>query len=122
MDIKKIMSSLESTPVDYTQFPSLITSGSQLKLGTVVYHVYGHLDKEPKEYTITREPFLWSHGLMAFGYRHKHYNMTTCCGDCGLDGANHNHNRLFTDREDAMRFIEECEKKGVYTGHIHRAD
>ena len=100
--------------MNYNNFPSLIKSRSELTLGLVVFHVYGHLEGyEPTAEKIIREPYQEDQTWCFDAHGNSRYCQQRCCGDVGLDGANHNHNRLFRDESDALAFIEACRKAGI---------
>lgn len=103
---------------DYSRYPSLITSSNQLKEGMVVYHVYGHLDSDPRERIIVdvdyKDPCLSNQMFPMFSYTSGTKLVSSSCkGDVGLDGANHNHNRMFGTIDDAYAFIADCKIAGV---------
>lgn len=116
-----------------------LTHSSQLKKGMVVYHVYGHLPRRPSREVVTREPYsMFSRGTIesvsnvlneqmpgppivlkeekchAFDVQPEGQPIRRrMIGDCGLDGANHNHNRLFFTLEAAHAFIDSCIAEGI---------
>lgn len=104
--------------MDYSKFPSMITKSSELVLGLVYFHVYGHMiGEEPRQEEIIREPFAGD-GLCSkyefFEYRSNKINRARrACGDNGLDGANYNHNRMFKELNDANAFIQACKDEGI---------
>ena len=101
--------------MDYSKFPSIITKSSELVLGLVYYHVYGHVrGNDPVKEEVITEPYIRDYGIKWFDYRSDVVSKNgRACGDCGLDGVNYNHNRMFKELDDALAFIEECEKEGI---------
>ncbi len=94
---------------------ALIRNSSELKVGMVVWHVYGHLKgstptpeevlelnlKKPYgQHKYFRTQVL--NGPRSYGQDHHYY------GDCGLDGVDHNRNRLFKTRVAAEQFLQYC--------------
>jgi len=101
--------------MDYSKFPSMITKSSELVLGLVYYHVYGHiLGVNMSQEEVIREPYKDEYNNLCFDYRANRINRSTRhCLDCGLDGANYNHNRIFKDASDAGAFIKACVKESI---------
>lgn len=103
--------------IDYSRYPSLITSSDQLATGMVVYHVYGHLDSDPRKRTIVevdyKDPYLSDQMFPMFSYTSERGILSSTYGDVGLDGVNHNYNRMFGTMDDAYAFIADCKIAGV---------
>ena len=95
----------------------MITKSSELHTGLEYYHVYGHIDhSDPKLETVVERPSKYvDSGHIHFRYRDETHNYINqrFADDCGLDGSNNNHNRIFYDIDSANRWIEECKTEGV---------
>ena len=97
--------------MDYNQFPSLIKSSDELVLGLEYFHVYGgNSIWTPRKEIVIREPYRDGLGSLIFEYETRDYVCERHCYDCGLDGANYNMNRMFTNEADAKAYAEVCEE------------
>lgn len=96
----------------------MITKSSELYIGLVIYHVYGHLRGEPSREVVTSLPApKRPNGALYFstkvtsprGRKHDSHAVN----DCGMDGMSYNHNRCFKTYDEAIAYDAKCTAEGV---------
>lgn len=104
---------MKQKEVNFTKFPSMIKSREELKPGMIIYHVYGHLPNSVNKEEVLTPAIKKESRLFAFRTRGEYGLQERFCGDCGLDGCNHNYNRIFKEESDAIAFLEACKEAGL---------
>lgn len=92
----------------------MLTRSDQIQAGMTLWHVYGHIPSAGAEcFTVTAAPARIGHDSLPDAlvfYTNEHGMNRRFCNDCGLDGANYNHNRLFFDEASALDYLADCIK------------